>query len=183
MTFIFNAQSKILINYFTKVFITFQEEKQLSPDSAVGPMLGNQKKDKTCLVCGDKALGYNFNAVSCESCKAFFRRNAHKVSLKTTKMTDSCMTFVCDSLFMLTLFLMNFLNGVIHVPYLELSIIILRDIKVRTWKLVSQQYRAWSDCMDLQAGLALYWQRLITFGSGRIRVNLSVVNSGTINIG
>ncbi|XP_012946296.1 vitamin D3 receptor B [Aplysia californica] len=37
------------------------------------------KKDKYCLVCGDKALGYNFNAVSCESCKAFFRRNAHKV--------------------------------------------------------------------------------------------------------
>ncbi|XP_060590328.1 nuclear receptor subfamily 1 group I member 2-like isoform X2 [Ruditapes philippinarum] len=54
------------------------EDKRLSPDSAVGPMLCNQKKDKTCLVCGDKALGYNFNAVSCESCKAFFRRNAHK---------------------------------------------------------------------------------------------------------
>lgn len=31
---------------------------------------------KTCGVCGDKALGYNFNAVTCESCKAFFRRNA-----------------------------------------------------------------------------------------------------------
>ena len=36
-------------------------------------------KDKNCLVCGDKALGYNFNAISCESCKAFFRRNAFKV--------------------------------------------------------------------------------------------------------
>ncbi|XP_013165741.1 PREDICTED: thyroid hormone receptor alpha [Papilio xuthus] len=41
-----------------------------------------QKKESTinlqkiCLVCGDKALGYNFNAISCESCKAFFRRNA-----------------------------------------------------------------------------------------------------------
>lgn len=35
-------------------------------------------KDRTCLVCGDRALGYNFNAVSCESCKAFFRRNAFK---------------------------------------------------------------------------------------------------------
>lgn len=31
---------------------------------------------KLCGVCGDKALGYNFNAVTCESCKAFFRRNA-----------------------------------------------------------------------------------------------------------
>ncbi|XP_013141779.1 PREDICTED: nuclear hormone receptor family member nhr-8 [Papilio polytes] len=42
----------------------------------------SQKKEPTvnlqkiCLVCGDKALGYNFNAISCESCKAFFRRNA-----------------------------------------------------------------------------------------------------------
>ncbi|KAF5284694.1 hypothetical protein FQR65_LT13447 [Abscondita terminalis] len=31
---------------------------------------------KICGVCGDKALGCNFNAVTCESCKAFFRRNA-----------------------------------------------------------------------------------------------------------
>lgn len=36
------------------------------------------KEQKTCGVCGDKALGYNFDAVSCESCKAFFRRNALK---------------------------------------------------------------------------------------------------------
>ncbi|UYV63444.1 Hr96 [Cordylochernes scorpioides] len=35
-------------------------------------------KEKRCCVCGDKALGYNFNAITCESCKAFFRRNALK---------------------------------------------------------------------------------------------------------
>ena len=35
-------------------------------------------KNKVCQVCGDKALGYNFNALTCESCKAFFRRNALK---------------------------------------------------------------------------------------------------------
>jgi len=34
--------------------------------------------EKVCGVCGDKAIGYNFDAVSCESCKAFFRRNAPK---------------------------------------------------------------------------------------------------------
>lgn len=33
---------------------------------------------KICGVCGDSALGYNFDAVTCESCKAFFRRNALK---------------------------------------------------------------------------------------------------------
>lgn len=41
---------------------------------------------KICGVCGDRALGYNFNAVTCESCKAFFRRNAlkKKVSLSNS---------------------------------------------------------------------------------------------------
>ena len=34
------------------------------------------KIPKVCAVCGDKALGYNFGAMTCESCKAFFRRNA-----------------------------------------------------------------------------------------------------------
>lgn len=32
----------------------------------------------TCVVCGSPANGYNFDAISCESCKAFFRRNALK---------------------------------------------------------------------------------------------------------
>lgn len=31
-----------------------------------------------CYVCGAKAHGYNFDQITCESCKAFFRRNALK---------------------------------------------------------------------------------------------------------
>ncbi|KAI4461901.1 nuclear hormone receptor [Holotrichia oblita] len=38
--------------------------------------MDNKTDSKICGVCGDKALGYNFGAVTCESCKAFFRRNA-----------------------------------------------------------------------------------------------------------
>ncbi|CAF1077316.1 unnamed protein product [Didymodactylos carnosus] len=34
------------------------------------------KKNLICRVCGAKAFGYNFDQVTCESCKAFFRRNA-----------------------------------------------------------------------------------------------------------
>ena len=34
--------------------------------------------DKICRICGDKALAHNFDVITCESCKAFFRRNALK---------------------------------------------------------------------------------------------------------
>jgi hypothetical protein len=34
--------------------------------------------EKNCRVCGDRAIGFNFSVVSCESCKAFFRRNARR---------------------------------------------------------------------------------------------------------
>lgn len=57
---------------------------------------GGTKKDlpaslqKICLVCGDKALGYNFNAISCESCKAFFRRNALTIKEFKCPFTNNC---------------------------------------------------------------------------------------------
>ena len=37
-----------------------------------------QKSDLNCVVCDSPANGYNFDAVTCESCKAFFRRNAFR---------------------------------------------------------------------------------------------------------
>ncbi|OAD59902.1 Nuclear hormone receptor HR96 [Eufriesea mexicana] len=46
--------------------------------------------NKLCGVCGDRALGYNFNAVSCESCKAFFRRNALKNKDFRCPFTENC---------------------------------------------------------------------------------------------
>ncbi|XP_064633827.1 oxysterols receptor LXR-alpha-like isoform X2 [Lineus longissimus] len=41
--------------------------------------VGIETGDLMCGVCGDKAHGYNFNAITCESCKAFFRRNAARL--------------------------------------------------------------------------------------------------------
>ena len=53
-----------------------------SPLSKDIPSTSTNKKTKTdlltCVVCGSPAHGYNFDAISCESCKAFFRRNALK---------------------------------------------------------------------------------------------------------
>lgn len=37
------------------------------------------REDKLCRVCGDRALGFNFGVLTCESCKAFFRRYARIV--------------------------------------------------------------------------------------------------------
>jgi hypothetical protein len=31
-----------------------------------------------CAICGDHAIGYNYDVLSCASCKAFFRRNANQ---------------------------------------------------------------------------------------------------------
>ncbi|KAL1137672.1 hypothetical protein AAG570_009368 [Ranatra chinensis] len=42
------------------------------------------------MVCGDHALGYNFNAITCESCKAFFRRNASKQNSLRCHFKQSC---------------------------------------------------------------------------------------------
>ena len=72
-----------------------------------------------------------------------------------------------------TLHLLNFLNEMIHLQLLEMSIIIFMDTsKLDVYlKLVSQQFWAWSDCTYVQTGLNLYWwKRLITFDSSRIRV-------------
>ena len=74
----------------------------------------------------------------------------------------------------LTLSLLNSLNGIIYLPFLKLSIISFRDIKMRTWSLPANRIEpGLSDCTDIQAGLVLYWwQRLITFDSSRIRLKV-----------
>jgi hypothetical protein len=43
-------------------------------------LLSTRKKTDClmCSICEGPAHGYNFNAITCESCKAFFRRNALK---------------------------------------------------------------------------------------------------------
>ncbi|PSN50531.1 Nuclear hormone receptor HR96 [Blattella germanica] len=58
-----------------------------SPSSDTHNLKGDPK---ICGVCGDRALGYNFNAVTCESCKAFFRRNALKNKEFRCPFTESC---------------------------------------------------------------------------------------------
>lgn len=54
----------------------------------------NNEKQRTatkiCRVCGDKAYSYNFNVITCESCKAFFRRNANKEKEIRCPFNEQC---------------------------------------------------------------------------------------------
>ena len=56
------------------------------------------KQPRFCRICGDLATEYNFNVITCDSCKAFFRRNCvtKKVSEKTH--THATVFIIWDSL-------------------------------------------------------------------------------------
>ncbi|KAJ6221075.1 hypothetical protein RDWZM_006887 [Blomia tropicalis] len=61
-----------------------------------------------CKICGDKGIGFNFGVQTCESCKAFFRRNALSkkefkcpfenncdITVKTRKYCQKCRLIKC----------------------------------------------------------------------------------------
>ena len=63
-------------------------------------------------------------------------------------------------------------KGFFHLPFLELSIINLKDIKmtINSWT-ATASIEPGQTAVDVQAGLALYWcQRLITFISCSVGV-------------
>ncbi|KAG1683071.1 Ecdysone receptor [Nymphon striatum] len=43
-----------------------------------------------CLVCGDNASGYHYNALTCEGCKGFFRRSITKKAVYQCKYGGNC---------------------------------------------------------------------------------------------
>jgi len=67
----------IIVTIIPGVFVS--QIEAMDPDEQDDlPKKRNRKEGRLCVVCGDKALGFNFDAITCESCKAFFRRNANK---------------------------------------------------------------------------------------------------------
>ncbi|XP_045403129.1 nuclear receptor subfamily 1 group I member 3 isoform X1 [Lemur catta] len=49
-----------------------------------------EDEPKNCVVCGDRATGYHFHALTCESCKGFFRRTVSKSTRLTCPFAGSC---------------------------------------------------------------------------------------------
>ncbi|KAM3871628.1 nuclear receptor subfamily 1, group H, member 5 [Diretmus argenteus] len=58
--------------------------------SRVGPGGKTRVQDELCVVCGDKASGYHYNALTCEGCKGFFRRSVTKKAVYRCKTGGSC---------------------------------------------------------------------------------------------
>uniref|UniRef100_A0A8C4S0J4 Bile acid receptor-like n=1 Tax=Erpetoichthys calabaricus TaxID=27687 RepID=A0A8C4S0J4_ERPCA len=46
--------------------------------------------EELCVVCGDKASGYHYNALTCEGCKGFFRRSITKKAVYKCKSGGNC---------------------------------------------------------------------------------------------
>ncbi|XP_076589717.1 bile acid receptor [Chaetodon auriga] len=52
--------------------------------------VGRIKGEELCVVCGDKASGYHYNALTCEGCKGFFRRSITKNAVYKCKSGGNC---------------------------------------------------------------------------------------------
>ncbi|KAI1292844.1 Ecdysone receptor [Halotydeus destructor] len=84
--------------------ILFGEDEEMSPSNSIsgysadsfGDMPKMKKgpaprqQEELCLVCGDRASGYHYNALTCEGCKGFFRRSITKNAVYQCKYGNSC---------------------------------------------------------------------------------------------
>uniref|UniRef100_A0A8C6E719 Nuclear receptor subfamily 1 group I member 3 n=1 Tax=Moschus moschiferus TaxID=68415 RepID=A0A8C6E719_MOSMO len=53
-------------------------------------MVSGEDEPRNCAVCGDRATGYHFHALTCEGCKGFFRRTVNKSTSLTCPFAGSC---------------------------------------------------------------------------------------------
>ncbi|KAG7520663.1 vitamin D3 receptor A [Solea senegalensis] len=58
--------------------------------SVVGPEEFDRNAPRICGVCGDKATGFHFNAMTCEGCKGFFRRSMKRKASFTCPFNGTC---------------------------------------------------------------------------------------------
>ncbi|XP_061179752.1 oxysterols receptor LXR-alpha-like isoform X1 [Saccostrea echinata] len=51
---------------------------------------GKSIEEELCRICGDRASGYHYNALSCEGCKGFFRRSITRGATYNCKYGGNC---------------------------------------------------------------------------------------------
>ncbi|XP_077790994.1 bile acid receptor isoform X4 [Podarcis muralis] len=66
------------------------EGTPVAKKTRMGPSGGRTKGEELCVVCGDKASGYHYNALTCEGCKGFFRRSITKNAIYKCKNGGNC---------------------------------------------------------------------------------------------
>uniref|UniRef100_A0A4W5MRZ5 Nuclear receptor subfamily 1, group H, member 5 n=1 Tax=Hucho hucho TaxID=62062 RepID=A0A4W5MRZ5_9TELE len=72
----------------------------LAKRTRLGPGGRVRGQDELCVVCGDKASGYHYNALTCEGCKGFFRRSCEMDMYMRRKCQD-CRLRKCRAVGML----------------------------------------------------------------------------------
>ncbi|XP_052803665.1 ecdysone receptor-like isoform X1 [Mya arenaria] len=55
-----------------------------------GGVVGKSIEEELCRICGDRASGYHYNALSCEGCKGFFRRSITRSAAYHCKYGGNC---------------------------------------------------------------------------------------------
>ncbi|XP_003738496.2 ecdysone receptor-like [Galendromus occidentalis] len=68
---------------------TLTSQTGLAP-SPISNSTNPRQQQELCLVCGDRASGYHYNALTCEGCKGFFRRSITKNAVYTCKYGNVC---------------------------------------------------------------------------------------------
>ncbi|XP_064417159.1 bile acid receptor isoform X1 [Latimeria chalumnae] len=69
---------------------TEEGDLPVTKKSRLGTLTGRVKGEELCVVCGDKASGYHYNALTCEGCKGFFRRSITKNAVYNCKNGGNC---------------------------------------------------------------------------------------------
>ena len=85
-----------------EIFYYFSGRDDLSPPSSLNGYSADscdakkkkgptpRQQEELCLVCGDRASGYHYNALTCEGCKGFFRRSITKNAVYQCKYGNNC---------------------------------------------------------------------------------------------
>ncbi|XP_054505173.1 vitamin D3 receptor [Agelaius tricolor] len=61
-----------------------------STSGAEGAGESERGAPRVCGVCGDRATGFHFNAMTCEGCKGFFRRSMKRKAMFTCPFSGEC---------------------------------------------------------------------------------------------